>query len=1269
MDGKHINDYLDGHPSDMFHEVREWRHLFPDESFREIETNKNLKVVLHKHHTWNRDVFIFPSIKKSSRYDPYVSVAISNTPKRLDDTWEEAYFSCNCGKNKCVHMAAAMLAWEKEHGPWIVWENEYNYRIRKEKEAIQKEVERRREQAKKIGTEPVPAIQAFAQREKPSGPVLFDLNKALEPYETTRYAIYRMDELTGSSRYSDYFEVNTSREGVKTIRFRQFFEDKTEAELVWGTLTQTELFLHRNWGAKTGRYGISLSEDEDVRIDGEPLDEYELACISNLWNAADEASREQVTDIKALRFFSRIRKVREESSKREIHTLEVKADKKENVELLPRIVIENGEPTLSFKIGNAGSRKYILKNCYNLLDAMDKERVMLLGKKDSIDFAKQDIAEKSRHLLTYIQRHRAEPFAGVYQLDLRGSRMDSFYDCHEGGVCELVDKTNKIKDELIPVGHMDINFTLTADRLADSQGTFMGIAVSGFVPVLISGSSGRYVLNRDGLSRISTSEKKVLEPFLEVADAAGYFRFQVGTEKLQEFYYRIIPGLLENPFVEFIDNAEEESAGYLPPEPEFRFYLDVIDKMVTLRCMVSYDNKEYELTGEEDYASIIDYRDEDQEKRVVSAILQWFIHYSKRFNAFTRLEDDDFIYDFLTAGMASLEFFGEVSGSSAFRSRRVVSAPKLQLGISVDDGEWLMDLSLTSKGFTPEELLAVYESYSLRKRYYRLKSGDYVDLTEDNQLGDIDAFLSEFDLTTPDVIGSKKSLPLYRALYLNSKLEERDALISSRDRTFRALIRSYKTVSESEYEVPSALGDMLREYQTYGYKWLRTLEATGFGGILADEMGLGKTVQMISLFENSREAGEMKAPSLVVCPASLVYNWQEEISRFAPELPCTVIAGTAGARKKIIQQMTPGVYITSYDLLKRDIQQYDAVRLDTCVLDEAQYIKNAGAAASKSVKLISAKHRYALTGTPIENRLAELWSIFDFLMPGFLYNRREFEQRFEKPITKEHDQKAAARLREMTGPFILRRRKKDVLKDLPDKLEEVRYARISGEQQRLYDAQVLRMKGMLLPGSASGEDKIQVFAELTKIRQICCDPSLLFEDYSGESAKREACMDLVRSAIEGGHRMLIFSQFVTMLELLEDDLRKEGIEYYKIVGATSKEKRTSMVRAFNEGDVPVFLVSLKAGGTGLNLTGADVVIHYDPWWNLAAQNQATDRAHRIGQERQVTVYKLILKDTIEERIMKLQDAKSDLAESILGGDRKSLFTMSSEELLELLADR
>ena len=320
------------------------------------------------------------------------------------------------------------------------------------------------------------------------------------------------------------------------------------------------------------------------------------------------------------------------------------------------------------------------------------------------------------------------------------------------------------------------------------------------------------------------------------------------------------------------------------------------------------------------------------------------------------------------------------------------------------------------------------------------------------------------------------------------------------------------------------------------------------------------------------------------------------------------------------------------------------------------------------MKVIHSQIRFALTGTPIENRLSELWSIFDYLMPGFLYGYDTFRKEIEIPIVKNKDQVTMERLQRMTGPFILRRLKEEVLKDLPEKLEEIRYVKFDEKQQKLYDAQVVHMKNTLA-GQDEGEfarNKLRILAELTRLRQICCSPSLCFEDYKGESAKTDACLQLIQSAIDGGHRMLLFSQFTSMLDILKTRLEEEKIPYYEITGETSKEKRQQLVKDFNAGDVPVFLISLKAGGVGLNLAGADVVIHYDPWWNQAVQNQATDRAHRIGQTKKVTVYKLIAKGSIEEKIQKLQETKKDLADQIIGGESVQIGNMSREDMLELL---
>ena len=470
-------------------------------------------------------------------------------------------------------------------------------------------------------------------------------------------------------------------------------------------------------------------------------------------------------------------------------------------------------------------------------------------------------------------------------------------------------------------------------------------------------------------------------------------------------------------------------------------------------------------------------------------------------------------------------------------------------------------------------------------------------------------------------------------------------------------------------------------------------------------MGLGKTLQVICYLlseyqereiqekskkepvekeqdiENEGRQREKKSSddrqrrnALIVAPASLVYNWNSELERFAPRLAVRMIVGTAAQRRTLLEAADEGeILITSYDLLRRDIDFYKKYRFRCQIIDEAQYIKNHSTQAAKAVKKIQADTRFALTGTPVENRLSELWSIFDYLMPGFLYSYSRFREELEVQIVQHESEEASERLRKMIRPFVLRRLKKDVLRDLPDKLEENMYTRLEGEQQKLYDAHVKRMK-LLLDKQSEEEfntSKIIILSELTKLRQICCDPALLFEEYKGESAKLEMCVDLIRNAVENGHKILVFSQFTTMLSRLADRLENEETAYYMLTGSTGKEKRAKLVEEFNKEDNPtaVFLISLKAGGTGLNLTAADIVIHYDPWWNLAVQNQATDRAHRIGQKNVVNVYKLIAKDTIEENIVKLQEKKHALADQILNGADMGSGSFSREEILELLGGK
>lgn len=1256
------------HPADMLHQPADpWRSLFSPQELSDGLEFFNSHSSVYRESWYSGCTFTF------RRTSPSVEVTIGSVPEYIGQSWNLRHITCNvCRTPSCFHRAAALYAYEARFGKITLWEERGQYERRKMREAFQAVIDKRAAEDAEIGLNSIPVDPDIFHHKSSDGVLVFDLPGVLSRFTTTPAAVARLNEARKSViNYRRSIELLSTREGEQMIQFSVMFAGPAEVEAVAGMLLPQQLIIASNREYReSDRYYTECDQPVVSALDRHeaPLDAYELAVIGMLWDKADKAGMENITDAGALKFFSSIRAMQEKSAQKEVRAIPV-PEKKAVVTLLPRIVMTDGVPVLSYKIGVSGGRLYVLKDCFSLISAVTREQEYVLGKRESLNFSTQTFTPESEKLFDFIQRNKVDSYANVYQCPLKGARLDNFYDMYLGGRCELLDKTNDIRDELVTVGHADIHFKLTSSRLSDARGAFIGIAVSGFVPVLVSGAANKYTLSRTSLSRISKSELTVLSPFLEVSDSAGYFRFQVGLEKLQEFYYRVLPPLLNYSFVEFDDAAGEEASGYLPPEPQFNFYLDLENSMLSLRATVQYDTLSYDLAGGLDYASG-DYHDTDQEKRVLHAIEKWFPTADATSHTFFRKVSDDELYDFLTSGLSSLEFYGQVHGTSAFQSRHVLPQPRVQVGISVDGGG-ILNISVTSKELSSSELLDLYNSYRQKKRFHKIRSGDFIDLTQSSQFQDLDELLQSTDMDTMEAIRGKVHLPIFRALYLDKMLEKHDQIASTRDRTYRSLIRNFATVRDAEFEVPACLENVLRPYQTFGYKWLRTLQSSGFGGILADEMGLGKTVQMISVFQSTRDAAAAESrkalPSLVVCPASLVYNWLDEVERFAPDLKVKVAAGNLSSRKKILDAyLDTDVLITSYDLLKRDIVLYEDRRFSNCVLDEAQFIKNHRAAAAKSVKLIQAQHRYALTGTPIENRLSELWSIFDFLMPGFLYSQAEFERRFETPITKHKDEEATEKLKSMTAPFILRRKKEDVLKDLPAKLEEVRYARLEGEQQKIYDAQVVRMKEMLRGGELAGEEKIKIFAELTRIRQICCDPSLLFEDYAGESAKREACLDLIRSAIEGGHRMLVFSQFVSMLSLLEKELEKEGIEYYKIIGATTKEKRISLVRAFNEGTVPVFLISLKAGGTGLNLTGADMVIHYDPWWNLAAQNQATDRAHRIGQTKQVTVFKLILKNTIEERIMALQDAKKDLAEAILEGRSESLLSLSAEELMSLL---
>jgi superfamily II DNA or RNA helicase len=471
--------------------------------------------------------------------------------------------------------------------------------------------------------------------------------------------------------------------------------------------------------------------------------------------------------------------------------------------------------------------------------------------------------------------------------------------------------------------------------------------------------------------------------------------------------------------------------------------------------------------------------------------------------------------------------------------------------------------------------------------------------------------------------------------------------------------------------VPTGLNAELRNYQQQGLSWLQFLREYGFNGVLADDMGLGKTIQALAHLLLEKEVGRLDHPALIVAPTSVLSNWQREAARFTPELKCLILHGPA--RSGHFEGLERyDLVITSYALLTRDLEQHLKHSYHSLILDEAQAIKNPRAKSALAACSIKAAHRLCLTGTPLENHLGELWSLFQFLMPGFLSTQKRFTSLFRTPIEKHHDHDRQQQLQQRMAPFILRRDKAQVVRELPPKTLMVREVELNAGQSKLYESLRLAMTdkiGKLLQKKGLKNSQIEILDALLKLRQVCCDPRLVKLESARKvkhSAKLEMLLGMLEELLEEGRKILIFSQFTSMISLIEAELLTRDIDYTKLTGQT--RKRDAAIAAFQEGAADVFLISLKAGGVGLNLTAADTVIHYDPWWNPAVENQATDRAHRIGQQKPVFVYKLVAKGTLEEKILQLQEKKQLLADGVYQKSDKpeQLPGMSSEDILSLL---
>lgn len=913
---------------------------------------------------------------------------------------------------------------------------------------------------------------------------------------------------------------------------------------------------------------------------------------------------------------------------------------------------------LTFKIGN--TRKYVLKNLEEFVDHVRGEKVYSYGKQLSFMHSKSMFTEKAWKYVQLIAAVTAM-YADSYQalrkeLPLNGAAIEKFLMMNLGQevsyqACGRRFKTLHVLDRNPP-----IRFQLEA--MGNGEGYTLQIPQFD----CLDGPEETFVLLENKIYRCSQEFRKAFTFFSGLGNGEAEQTYQIAKKDMTAFCGAVLPELRSAGLLE----TDEISLKEFEPLPaEIAFYLDAEQGRVTVKVTGRYGTTEHNLLSSKAEDGV--FYDVLKERRALDTAAAYFSCKDGKAELFYfPSEDEEQFYRLLSTGLSQMEEEGIVYATDQFKGTKIVRSPRAQIGVALKSG--LLELTFNTEGFTREELADILKSYRKKKKYYRMRSGDFLSL-EESSLGTVSELLEGLNLKDSEFLEDRITVPAYRACYIDRVLQEnKEQLQVERNADYKAVIRGMKNVADSDYEVPENLANILRSYQKTGYRWLRTLADLGFGGILADDMGLGKTIQTIA-YLLARKSENADKPSLIVCPASLVYNWERELWRFGPELSVKMIAGSVESRQKLLRETkSADVWITSYDLLKRDISSYEELEFDTQVLDEAQNIKNQGTQAAKSVKKIRAQVRFALTGTPIENRLSELWSIFDYLMPGILGSYDRFRKTYEIPIVHEQDQEAAERLKKIITPFILRRMKQDVLKELPDKVEQVVYAEMEAEQKAIYMAHADRMLQMLQKQSEQEvqNEKIQILAELTRLRQICCDPHLLFENYKKLACKVEVCEELVKDAVEGNHKVLIFSQFPSIFPILQARLKPFGIECYVLTGATPKERRLEMAESFSRDQIPVFLISLKAGGTGLNLTGASIVIHFDPWWNLAAQNQATDRAHRIGQKNQVTIYKLIAKDSIEEKIIGLQEKKKQLAGQFLEGEGISAASLTREDLMEIL---
>lgn len=883
-------------------------------------------------------------------------------------------------------------------------------------------------------------------------------------------------------------------------------------------------------------------------------------------------------------------------------------------------------PSYRCKVGS--DKLYAVKNLKTLISQFAGKEVVKFGKNTTLLMDAEALDDQSKKILNFLNVNTYEQ-EWTQKIELSGDVMDDFCDLQE----ELDDEHIDFRIQTIPM-----KFPISI--MEEDQ--IFKVSLNG------SKMDGVFYISRDHffnylnrkLVRLELDpNNQVFSLIKKINDNKGFYMKE---ESFPLFYQELI-----QPYTDYLEiETNCDLSKYEVQIKNIKVYSDMEDSAVRVWGNYQENQKEKKLF-------------EKEAKNPVSIIEAIIMHYADKMDEKNQMAifktKNRNLFRFLDEGIPLIQQQADVYVSEELKNLKKRRSLSVHLNVRMNNH--LLEIDVDSD-VSKDELAAILQSYRRKKSFYRLKNGEIIQL-QDEALEQLDKTANELGLTKSDFKKKKIKKPAYQIMHVQDEQNIRN------DVTIDDYVQRLQSLKDTnEFHVNEKYQKLLREYQIEGVRWMKDLKDMNLNGILADDMGLGKTLQVLCLLDSYVDKSK---PSLIVCPSSLMFNWMSEIEKFEVDVDAVCVNGPQDKRKALIEEKHM-LYITTYDYAKRDIDYYSSTEFEYLILDEAQYIKNPKTKNAMSVKSIRARHKLALTGTPIENSLSELWSIFDFLLPGYLFSLTYFTKNYQKPIQIDGDKKMQKHLKMLVSPFILRRSKNEVLKDLPDKVEKELWLDFEEDEKKLYMANLSQVSETLQAQLQMEQvDSILILAMMTRLRQICCEPRMIYDNIKKPSTKLMMCVDLIETLKENNKKVLLFSSFTKIFDWLIEEFDQKGISYHLLTGSTSKEKRKQEVEAFQKDDSDVFLISLKAGGTGLNLTQAQAVIHFDPWWNISAQNQATDRAYRIGQTKNVLVYQLLMKNSIEEKIFEMQKRKKEVSDMFVENSTGSISHMSAEQLKDLFS--